>query len=444
MEQIKINKRSYYLSDKIINEAPVFAKGIRSGRDLIKKKNIDDKQYLYARLVDNKWIQCDGKSIKFDKVFIKKSYVESIEELTKELNDELDNVDGIEKAPDVIELKDNEKFQDSNGNKLEIETRGTRDANGIYFKVKDVANGFEMKHLHDVITKEKNNYEINKHYKYFNCLVSSRDRRQTNKKNIAQSKLFLTYKGMLRVLFVSKSGCADKFIDWATQILFTHQLGTPEQKTKLASDLMGISFDTVKQVLNKSPSKLSCVYLLILGTAKDLRKSMNIDAKYPDDYIICKYGLSKDFLRRLNEHDLTYGKIKDCDIRLKQYSYVDPEHLQDAENSIKEFIKEGNYQFEYENNKELFIVSNHELKLVIGQYKIIASEFKGNCSELITLRQIEDEKYKSEIALLKEQHEKQILIKDHTIESLKDKHEIALLKQEMEIMKLKQMIADKK
>ena len=36
---------------------PVFTKGYRSSRDIIKKKNIDTKYYVYARLCpkDNVW-----------------------------------------------------------------------------------------------------------------------------------------------------------------------------------------------------------------------------------------------------------------------------------------------------------------------------------------------------------------------------------------------------
>jgi hypothetical protein len=43
-----------------------------------------------------------------------------------------------------------------------------------------------------------------------------------------KKELYLTYTDLLRVLFVSRSGKAHIFVKWASEILFTHQFGTPE------------------------------------------------------------------------------------------------------------------------------------------------------------------------------------------------------------------------
>jgi hypothetical protein len=51
--------------------------------------------------------------------------------------------------------------------------------------------------------------------------------------------IFITYKGMLQSLFSSQRGNADKFVDWATETLFTVQMGTADQKETLAATLIG-------------------------------------------------------------------------------------------------------------------------------------------------------------------------------------------------------------
>ena len=99
------------MADDIINEAPIFCKGVRNGRELTKKKKIKTEQFIYARLDDEKWIKTDGISVKYDKVLIEKSYLNKIPELSD------DNIkEPIEKAPEIIELSDNEKFTDAQGN----------------------------------------------------------------------------------------------------------------------------------------------------------------------------------------------------------------------------------------------------------------------------------------------------------------------------------------
>lgn len=63
--------------------------------------------------------------------------------------------------------------------------------NGIYFKVKDASVAFNMLYLNDVILNKNSSYTEFLDYKYFSI---------TNK-----NELFLTYEGLLRVLFVSKN-----------------------------------------------------------------------------------------------------------------------------------------------------------------------------------------------------------------------------------------------
>lgn len=143
--------------------------GARNTRSLIKLKNIPDDIYIFAKKNnENNWIKTNGKSIKHDKILIKKDYLINIPELN-ESNDDIKTDDGIQKAPNVIILDDSEKFKDDSGNIIEIETRGTRNCNDIYFKVKDVSIGFEMPSLYKVLIDSRNQYEHIKDYEYFMC-----------------------------------------------------------------------------------------------------------------------------------------------------------------------------------------------------------------------------------------------------------------------------------
>ena len=56
-------------------------------------------------------------------------------------------------------------------------------------------------------------------------------------------KLYLTYAGLLKVLFGSHTKSVDKFVHWATKTLFVAQMGSHNQKTNLVSNMLGVSVD---------------------------------------------------------------------------------------------------------------------------------------------------------------------------------------------------------
>lgn len=174
---------------------------------------------------------------------------------------------GIEVASEIIELNDLEKFKDENGTPLNIETRGECKYNKIFFKVKDVSQVFEIDNLKTTIIDKRGEYSKNIHYKYFYC----------KKMDISQNKtskiLFLTYEGILRVLFITRNQKTIPFIKWAVEILFITQMGLKEDKQKLVSNILGINAQVVKEVFNCDTNTLPCVYLFTLGYVKDLRKS---------------------------------------------------------------------------------------------------------------------------------------------------------------------------
>jgi hypothetical protein len=196
-----INKEEYVSSDILFEKAPIYCKLVRSARELIRKNKLTS--YIFLKLVDKKWTVSDGKSYKFDKVYFKKIFIDTIPEFNQE-KIIIDKIN-IELAPDIINLDDNEKFKDDNGTIIEIETRGERKVDSIYFKVKDVMIGFKMENLlTTIIDKRKDGYIDGIHYKYFNCLKKGII---TKKQSKIKKELFLTYKGFYHVAYLSRNKC---------------------------------------------------------------------------------------------------------------------------------------------------------------------------------------------------------------------------------------------
>jgi hypothetical protein len=359
-------------------------------------------------------------------ILLKKYFVDTIPEVNEE---KIIIVDNIESAPEILILDDNEKFKDDDGNIINIETRGYRKIDGIYFKVKDVMTCFEMVNLNKHLFDNKSAFTEIIHYKYFNC---KKVRKDPKKQRTIKKELYLTYEGILRVLFASHSSKVKTFIKWATETLFTIQLGTIKNKEELISTILGVNAKVIKEVFNTSTNTLPCIYLFTLGTVKELRLTMNINDCIADDSIVAKYGFTKDLSRRTGEHISTYGKITNCDLKLKFHSYIDPQFISSGENDIKLFFDALKIKLDYENNDELVIIPKNLIILVEKQYQQIGKNYMGHISELITkIKELED---KYEKLSLTHQIELQNVKFQNEIQ--KEKYEKELLKKDIEIMKI--------
>jgi hypothetical protein len=444
MEPITINNKEYIIGDYIYTNAPIYSKGCRSSRDIISKKQIEAKNYIYARNKDDKWTISDGKSFKFDKIFFCKSFVDKITEL-KQTEEIITDDNNISKAPAIIILKDNEKFTDNDGNIIEIETRGERAVDKIYFKVKDVADGFEMPNLEKNIKDTKSSFILNKHYIIFTCDKARNSAKKQVKNTPVNTYIFLTYIGMLRVLFGSHNNKADLFLKWATEKIFTIQMGTVEQKLKL-KDALGVLPDAVKEVCKKSTSAISCIYLFSLGTVTTLRKTFNIPTEVNDTDIVVKYGRTEDLERRTTEHNNDYGKMENVELRLMMYSFVDSSYASEAETDIANFYSYSKFKYDIEGRNELAIIPKDKMDIVKKEYEKIRKIYAGSLKELLN----EIERLKSENENIKLKHmielnkhhldmnkqEMGIQKLEHMLELQKEKYENEILKRDFEIYKL--------
>lgn len=218
-------------------------------------------------------------------------------------------------------------------------------------------------------------------------------------------ELFLTYEGLLHVLFASHNNKTKSFRKWATETLFTAQMGTKEQKQKLSCKLLGTDADVIKEVFSRDANTLPCVYLFTLGTVKNLRKTMNIDAKHKDDDIVCKYGFTKNLSRRTGEHQKTYGKLNNVNLKLKYYSYMDPQYMSDGENKIKKCMTTLNTSLKYDDHNELIIMTKDNEEEIKDKYEYVSQKYSGHVSELIT--KIKDLEHKNIILEKNVETEKQ-------------------------------------
>jgi hypothetical protein len=300
-----------------------------------------------------------------------------------------------------------------------------------------------------IIDKRNTKYIENKHYKYFNC-INFQDMEKKSDTIKIKKEMFLTYHGMLRVLFASENNKTEPFIKWATETLFTVQLGNNEEKNKLVSQIKGVSYENIQELFSINARSLPCIYLTAFNTVDKLKDIMNITNNYSDESVVYKFGLTKSFETRKNGHKSEYKKLdKLIDMKLVYYTYIDPLYISEAENEIKNLLSD--YKIGWDNHEELVIIPNNMLKIIKTIYENIGMKYSGHTQEfnkqiqelnikIIDLKNKESG-YVKDIENLMLLHQKDIKFYEQQLIS-KDL-EIDNLKKEIKILNLEMQLANK-
>jgi len=213
------------------------------------------KHRIHARLRSSRWIASSEIDVK-SKEFIRAHYIDYL------LDDESNEVSYEEQdsLPVQIIPNDDEAFCAADGEELNIRVMGYPKTNERFFNVSDVAMAFGSKPLLAHITKKHSSYERDIHYRIFDICASD-----INRADAQEDAYYLTYRGLLKAIFSSRSANAEPFVIWATKTLFTAHLGTPESKQLLASSLTGISLDGIKNLCSATSGIIACIYLIRLA-----------------------------------------------------------------------------------------------------------------------------------------------------------------------------------
>jgi hypothetical protein len=447
---IKLENNEYYVADDVYSYDTAYFHGCLKIRNIVDKKKLSDNDYVFGYIKGNEYVK-SNKNYAKAKLLLTKEWTQK--NVPKMMTiDETKKAELYEcpEAPNILELEDCEKFKDENGKILEIEVRGERNENNCYFKLRDFVEQFNMTRLYDIVIDNKSAYKDVQHYKFFS-VKNTRKNVKSLIKEIAKKELYLTYLGVLKMLFSSHSPKAELFQNWASKILFVAQMGTVEAKQELAANLLGTDPKAIKQVFSTCDAKTPCIYLLNIGSAKDLLK----DDKYSSDSLLCKYGCSDDFPRRINEHEKYYKKEFNTNISVLYFSVIDPKFIFQAESDVTNFVSP--FKVNFKDTKELIVIEKNNLKMFnkifttiqdsyIGCYKGLSEKVKKLEQEIIDLNiemnnKMIDNKHK--IELLTMSHKQDLLSEKHASQLLVEKHKIELKDKDIEILQMKVALLSK-
>ena len=369
---INIDDIEYVTAEELFNKAPIYVKGNRNARELIKKKNIGDN-YIFAakNKKDGKWKVTDGSSKKIDQVLFVYSWVqENIPEMNSDNNGEKNDYLIL---PKELRLKDEEMFRDGKGNRIHIQVVGEKEHDKCYFRVKDVMNGLGMKNLYKtIIDNRQDTYKENIHYQYFYC-----KKVKENGKHIVKKELYLAYSGFLRLITysnISKNGVTLVLHKWLLQfdnrLLKSHVININKH---IENSKIGYTYCITSPTMNivkigfwsGTPESLKSRYITYYGNNLDIFYVHTADA-YKLEQKCHKHFINKKISNELFD---------------KQYIDEYKKYLNDN----KEYIPEDN------------IMVSHRNECIQGKYKY-RDENDGNdcnineiaCIYLLTLNSVKN------------------------------------------------------
>jgi hypothetical protein len=404
---IELNGKMFYNTEFIKHSCPAFFHGCaKTLRKIVEKKNMKNEEYTYATFAPktNKW-SLSNDTVKSAKLLLEKGWVEANVPNFGNNNVKLD----LEMAPPILELKDEEKFKDENGNIIEIETRGIKTVDGIYFYGKDVEKMLDINDISSLLKHENSSYIVNKHYKNFYRPTPVNHGCKDNESNNPE-RIYLTYFGLVKMLITTRNKIAESFQKWALETLFTVQMGSQEDKIKLSSKLLGCDIKNVKSFLNSSVQEYSVLYLLYIGKVKDLNTQIEgLQDKDPEDFIF-KYGYTSDLSQRIQSHKQTFGKLKNTNLSLVSHIPIDEKYLSEAEVELKQTFKSFDYIIDNPTYKELVVFNENKLSLFKKIFKTICDKYAGNCKKLQEELEKQQIKHEAEIRELelKLKHEQEL------------------------------------
>jgi hypothetical protein len=261
-----------------------------------------------------------------------------------------------------IVLNETEMFRNAEGEVCEVDVRGDRTRKGTYFKVKDIGKVFGVNRLDNDISSKRSAYNRCEHYIR---LTDDNIISNTNDGNY-----YFTSKGLYMWLFKAEGVKAEHYINWMMDTLFTVQFGTQEEK----EELVGVSRQELASGLKLCVNKISGLYLIKLGTVKQLRDVMDLGDEQDDKDLVCKFGYSKDIQKRFYQHDNNLAKeLDNGSLELLFYSAIQEPHLAHAEAKLHDFFEL--VKTDFNGHRELVILSKADLKMTKAKYLTIADGY---------------------------------------------------------------------
>jgi hypothetical protein len=358
-------------AEYVREQDPTYFAGCNSNiRNIISLKQIPDRAVLYE------WRQKSGArklstaKCKSAILLLKKWWVNTnVPAFKTDVADDVIAEKLVYKdAPSILQFKDDEKFHNKDGEIQEIEVRGERAVNKCYFRATDVEKMLHIEHIRTTLINPGSSFVRGKDYV---TLIADPAKGLSYSKFATRGPtVFLTYCGLIQVLFIRRHPIAKIFQNWATSILFATHFNLNTSELTNPTNVMNLNIGAIYEYWKQIAMTNSVVYLFKLGQIKNLRKSLNIDieCRFDDEDWVVKFGKTEHITSRIKQHRSNYERFEHVSLNLVHQSRIDMRHLTNAENQLsKYFEKIGCLVSDNNHYRELAIVSDMAINTTVSE-----------------------------------------------------------------------------
>lgn len=358
-------------------------------------------------------------------------------------------------APQALVLTENEKFRDNKSNTIEVDIRGQRDGI-IYINVGHLTDILNIKFLKIRIPRKDSEYVQGEDYEIFVVPDELGNLTRT---------LYVTCQGLLKATYTSRTAKTNAFKTWVNTLVQTTKFGTPQAKLELFSNIMGLDEQGVRAAFMYCGFKVSGVYFVSIGYVRDIRSLLDIPSEkwididgsfkkgFSDDMVAVKFGMTDDIEGRYLDHAKTYSYEKGYDPRLACYFATHPDDESTIETTIKHHFLKSGMKLANKEHTEIAIMTLQQaatIKLafskIIGKSSIKNPTVQRICgmqehvASAINSSELKEANDKATIALLNEKisnmeksHAKDLAMKDKDL-AMKD-NDLSTKDREIEYLK---------
>jgi hypothetical protein len=202
------------------------------------------------------------------------------------------------------------------------------------------------------------------------------------------------------------------------------QMGSKEAKEILGTEVLNIKIENYRAVFGKYAQGFPCIYLLSLGKVDALRETFGISAEINDELTVYKYGFTCDIKRRLGEHHKDFGKLKNVNVELELFNYIDLKYTAEAEADVRDIFETYDIVLDIPGRNEMVTLNAKQFDRIKKEFVRTGREFAGATKEL----QEEIAQLKTEIIELRLKHQLEVQEYKHRAEhaefvnNLKEQH----------------------
>jgi len=387
-------KHDYIEALTVKEEYPDLFKGCKNIDVFLKKHKIPVEQFKYTTQGRIRKILPHDTECRKRFTFIRKDYIQ--DHLLKTAPRESKALPDL---PPKIELNSEECFRHEDGRIVDVTIRGNRRPHEIFFNVTDVGKMLEMKNIHANISS--GTFIENQDYVNFRSQAEGHNNKAVR---------YLTFSGLLRIIFTRRHPIADRYIRWSVDILFASQFGTQDQRVQVAAHhMIKMEPQIIKQFLATNVDALPVLYFLYLGTVGELKHKIDIPEHFDEKQQVFKYGVSKDFLKRIDDHENTYMKKYKMNLELKHHIVIDERYIFEAETYLKNYFETNGWSLRQGKDfNELAVISASSLKSTVPfVLRDIQNKYTGKMKDIQESKRKADEKCEMlEIQLAREREDR--------------------------------------